>query len=126
MAEFKEVMRQFDRMCWYYQREHECPMGCPMSGVNISQCRKIAFECPESVEKTVMTWAEDHPVVYPTWKEWLISMGVVIEREVGTTIELPDGSFYETNKKMCTLINLDKPIPADVAQRIGVEPKEGV
>ena len=57
---FQEVMKQFDRMCWYYQRNNECPMGCPMNGVNISQCRKIAFTEPKTTEKTVMDWAADH------------------------------------------------------------------
>lgn len=100
MAEWMEVMSQFDRMCSYYQREHECPMGCPMIGVNISQCRKIAFEYPDSVEEIVMSWATKHPEpVYPTWEEWLTTLGVQ--------------SFNE----------LSKPIPADIAEKLGIEPK---
>ena len=103
MAEhsFQEVMKQFDRMCWYYQQKRECPMACPMNGVNISQCRKIAFEEPKVTEQTVMQWAAEHPVVYPTWENWLTTLGVQ--------------SFNE----------LTKPIPADIAQKLGIEPKEG-
>lgn len=114
MAEWMEVMNQFNRMCWYYQRKHECPMGCPMNGVNISQCRKIAFECPDSVEETVMSWAEEHPEsVYPTWGEWLNEQAVVIKTiDNGALIFEPDAKMRQ-------------PIPADIAERLGIEPKEG-
>lgn len=102
MAEWMEVMNQFDRMCLYHQRKHECPMGCPMSGVNISQCRKIAFECPDSVERTVMSWAAEHPEpVYPTWGEYLHTL------------------HNEPSSR-----ELSKPIPADIAEKLGIEPKE--
>lgn len=98
MAEFQDVMKQFDRMCWYYQRKRECPMGCPMNGVNISQCRKVAFEEPIVTEKTVMAWAAEHKEpVYPTWWDWLAAGG----------------------------LDPDDPIPADIAQKLGIEPKEG-
>lgn len=108
MAEWMEVMNQFNRMCWHYQREHKCPMECPMDGMNISQCRKIAFEWPDSVEDTVMSWAEEHPEpVYPTWFEWLMEIGVVS----------PERKYYHDW--------LLKPIPADIAEKLGVKPKEG-
>lgn len=107
MAEFLEVHRQFDRMCWYYQRKCECPMGCPMNGVNISQCRKIAFELPEVTEKTVMSWAAEHPApTYPSWYRWLIMMGAI-------------GSVEDL------FSDLQREIPADIAQKLGIEPKEG-
>lgn len=103
MAEFQEVHRQFDRMCWYYRRKCECPMGCPMDGMNISQCRKIAFECPDSVENTVMSWAAEHPEpVYPTWNKYLY-------KKFGHT----------------TYARLNDPIPADIAEKLGIEPKDG-
>ena len=111
MAEFQEVMKQFDRMCSHYQREHECPMGCTMSGVNISQCRKIAFECPDSVERTVMSWAAEHQVVYPTWGEWFL-----------TTCQVPLTSDLRHNDWETLL---GSHIPADIAEKLGIEPKEG-
>ena len=115
MAEWMDVMNQFNRMCWYYQRKDECPMGCPMNGVNISQCRKIAFECPEVTEKTVMDWATEHPeLVYPNWSQWLISIGV-IPKEI-------DISQYHAIIEL----GLIKPIPADIAEKLGIEPKEDI
>ena len=105
---FQEVMKQFDRMCWYYQQKRECPMACPMKGMNISQCRKIAFEEPKVAEQTVMQWAAEHPKpVYPTWAEYLTSIGVY-----------PKGwEMYQTPLK--------SEIPADIAQKLGLKPKEG-
>jgi hypothetical protein len=94
-------------------------MGCPMNGVNISQCRKIAFELPEVTEKTVMSWAAEHPVVYPMWCEWLAEKGVVdvarmpVDYSGGIVTEIkPSGKMYAH-------------IPADIAEKLGIEPKEG-
>jgi hypothetical protein len=83
-----------------------------MNGVNISQCRKIAFESPYSVERTVMSWAAEHPApVYPTWGEWLMSIGVI--------------NGVHPHGAIDALGNLKQPIPADIAQKLGIEPKEG-
>lgn len=125
MAEFKEVMKQFDRMCWHYQQKHECPMACPMNGVNISQCRKIAFEEPEVMEKTVMAWAAEHPEpVYPTWAEWLISMGLI---EYKASFEnVWHGDCNVTNGIIKALnAKAEQRIPADTAEKLGLQPKEG-
>ena len=116
MAEWMEVMNQFDRMCSYYQREDECPMGCPMSGVNISQCRKIAFECPDSVERTVMSWAAEHPVIYPTWYEWLEAAGIVCKAKSEYS------QIYDT---VLPTPKMFDPIPADIAEKLGIKPKVG-
>ena len=109
MAEFQEVMEQFDRMCWYYQRKRECPMACPMNGVNISQCRKVAFEEAKVTEKTVMAWAAEHPEpVYPTWAEWLKIHGI---------IGIDNGRPYVSQRAYDN-------IPTDIAQKLGIETKE--
>lgn len=125
MAEFLEVHRQFDRMCRYYQRKRECPMACPMIGVNISECRKIAFEEPDVTEKTVMSWAAEHPEpVYPTWLEYLA-------RYCGAPrkIDLVPVGFAEEVHGVLpeTYIHwlMTHRIPADTAQKLGLQPKEG-
>jgi hypothetical protein len=102
MAEFSEVIKQFKRMCWYYSRDNgqkSCPICTSYPNCNIGQCRKIAFEKPALFAVTVMRWAAEHPVVYPTWENWLTTLGVQ--------------SFNE----------LSKPIPADIAQKLGIEPR---
>lgn len=126
MAEFQDVMKQFDRMCWYYQRKRECPMGCPMNGVNISQCRKVAFEEPIVTEKTVMAWAAEHPEPkYPTWLEWLHDLGLIVQREGTFTEYGPNESFSAIKKVDILTIEGYQSIPADIAQKLGIEPKEG-
>lgn len=103
MAEhsFQEVMRQLNRLCSHYQNCGE--NGCPM----FDECGNIGAHCSDPkhsyrIEKTVMSWAAEHPEqVYPTWEEWLTTLGVQ--------------SYNE----------LSKPIPADIAQKLGIQPKEG-
>ena len=103
MAEYNDVIKQFKRMCWYYSRDKgqkSCPMCTSYPNCNIGQCRKIAFEKPAHFAATVMRWAAEHPVVYPTWENWLTTLGVQ--------------SFNE----------LSEPIPADIAEKLGIKPKE--
>ena len=103
MMEYGDVMKEFKRMCLYYTNKSKCPMGCPMSGCNISQCRKIAFQCPAEFASTVMAWAAEHPEpVYPTWYEFL-------------------GDVYPASWDLIA----NKRVPADIAQKLGIEPKEG-
>lgn len=52
------------------------------------------------IEETVIQWAEENPApVYPTLYEWLRSIGLANHRMID-------------------------PIPADIAQKLGVKPKE--
>jgi len=106
MAEYGVVIKEARRMCWHYtQSGHhdKCPM---YPACNASQCRKIAFERPVDFEIRVMVWAAEHPEpVYPTWTEYFRMIGL-----------FPAWSGHEI---------LDHtPIPADIAKRLGVEPKE--
>ena len=121
MAEYNDVIKQFKRMCWYYSRDKgqkSCPICMSYPNCNIGQCRKIAFEQPACFKDVVMAWAAEHPEpVYPTWKEWLEEQRVVVHfdsvSEKGTKVK-----WELTNKSNCR-------IPADIAQLLGIEPKEG-
>lgn len=127
MAEYTEVIKQFKRMCKSVTlmkcTRGECPiaMGCE----NIGQCRKAAFERPLDFEKRVMDWAAEHPEpVYPTWEEWLQSIGVMESstrlKELCQRQLLIDGiPAYAV-----PTVKVLKPIPADIAQKLGIEPKE--
>ena len=112
MAEYSEVIKQFKRMC----NNGHCATatGCPMyPSCNIGQCRRVAFERPSDFEKRVMAWAAEHPEpVYPSWYAWLANMNVV-------PIELPPDQAV-----MVTDIGLLKKIPADIAEKLGIQPKE--
>ena len=102
MAEFVDVLRQFDRMCKANAGCFNCPLHEP-DGVS-DRCSINAFvNDSERIECEVMSWAAEHPEpVYPTWAAWLAEKFGYDLREI----------MYE-------------PIPADIAQKLGIEPKEG-
>lgn len=114
MAEFSDVIKQFKRMCWYYGRDKKqksCPICTSYPNCNIGQCRKIAFEQPTCFEDVVMAWAAEHPVFYPTWGEYLCSIGLIRDCHSGAEVA-------------CRLF--DNSIPADIAEKLGIEPKEDI
>ena len=94
--QLSEFMQGFDRMCYFYNRKNECPMGCPMNGVNISQCRKIVFEQPYTAEETVSNWVKEHQKP-PTWREWLGSHGITVRCDGSLEFDRPSDA--------------DKPVP---------------
>lgn len=113
MAEFKEVMKQWRRMC--EKNRIDCMMFCPICAN--PTCGELAEATDEDIRKAedkVMLWAAEHPEpVYPTWWEWLFSIGAVT-RKVKPDVA---SELIETG--------LLDPIPADTAKRLGIEPKEG-
>lgn len=107
MAEFKEVCKQWRRMCGEIQRcsaeKNECcAMHCALG--NNPFCGEVPNATDkdlENAEAVIMKWAKYNPEpVYPTWENWLTTLGVQ--------------SFNE----------LSKPIPADIAEKLGIAPKE--
>ena len=106
MAEFVDVFRQFSRMCKANVGCFNCPLN--NSDSVSDECTVDAFaKDPERIEREVMKWAAEHPEpVYPTWVEWFRQIGVV---------EPTQKCFHDW---------LLKPIPADIAQKLGITPKE--
>lgn len=116
MAEhsFQEVMKQVYRMC----RAHSDCKNCPLDIMNC--CGNIGSHCceplqAERIERATMQWAEEHPEpVYETWFEYLLRIGVIPE------IAPADGLYQ------CIVERIKhKPIPADIAEKLGLEPKNG-
>ena len=104
MADFVQTMKDWHRMC----------AGIHCAGCEIyDYCEGVPNADADKIQRIVTAWAAEHPVVYPTWWEWLASIGAVTRKVT------PDAAS--------TLIDtgvLD-PIPADIAQKMGIEPKEG-
>lgn len=118
MAEFQDVTKQWKRMCSKYWRITTCH-GCPVAeyGQAYEYCKAIPDIDFVKMEELVMTWAAEHPEpVYPTWKEWLEEQRVVVHfdsaNEKGKKVK-----WELTNKSNC-------PIPADIAEKLGIKPKE--
>ena len=124
MAEFQEVMRQLNRMCSCY---HYCDdSGCPL----FDECGNIGSHSSNPkqamrIEKIVMSWAAEHPEpVYPTWGDWLISVGSARKIPTGIPFELPDGKIVDSPLE--TVVAVNTPIPSALAQKLGLRPKEDV
>ena len=106
---FLDVMHQFQRMCHKHITDR-C-VGCPMSCVNIAQCRKYAFEHPKVFESRVLEWAGNNPEpIYPTWGQWFITQNLITIDRSGHYLP---GDLFETR------------IPEWVGTRLGIEPENG-
>ena len=115
MAEFQEVMRQWGRYCKGYTENHndDCD-GCPFE-INGS-CNSYAkdnAQYAEQIEKHIMSWAAEHTIVYPTWCEWLTDVGAI-----------PKVISWDEPLVEAVYDAIQNPIPADIAQKLGIEPKE--
>ena len=114
MADFVQTMRDWRRMCKAMGQDDEYN-ACQQCELEYCGCPAIYDkECDGAdwglVENLVTAWAKENPEpVYPTWWSWLINEGVI---EKGSTYT---GAFDQLKTKS---------IPADIAEKLGVEPKE--
>lgn len=123
MAKFVEVMRQAKRMCESFSDGHcsECPIGDADAlecGITVTS----EMDC-EEVERRVMQWAAEHPeLVYPTWDEWQNSTFP------DAAIDITPCTFGSYDRFKCSETPCDKcmkrQIPADIAEKLGIKPKE--
>lgn len=121
MAEFHEVVKEFNRMDRTFRRDCK---DCPMPGQNIGQCRKLLLENPETYGPIVMHWAADHPEPkYPTWEEWWRETFPNADRKLCLRI------FGLRKMQECPVLKCDEcraqPIPAEIANKLGIKPKGG-
>lgn len=113
MAEFQEVMRQFDRMCKAHAGCVDCPLA--IKGTVETKCGVGSFvDEPEYIEREVMSWAAEHPEpVYPTWYEVMAKLSVIDGRLGDKTLgeHVIEGLIHHR-------------IPADIAHKLGIKPKD--
>lgn len=117
MAEFVQTMKDWRRLCDAHTGDGDVCQRCPLGKVT-NGCVAIYEDEMDyaGIEREVERWAAEHPEpVYPTWREWLLEMGVYRKRI------LCDGvAQIETDMlKECS------PIPANIAEKLGLKPKEG-
>lgn len=124
MSEFTDVMRQAKRMCESFSDGHcsECPIGNAKAlecGITVTS----GMDC-EEVESRVMQWAAEHPEpVYPTWDEWQKSVFP------DAAIDMTPCAFGSRDRLNCFLEKKcstckEQQIPADIAEKLGIKPKE--
>ena len=113
MAGFQEVCKHLKRMCERYG--NNC-IKCPLDDkdfCDLSAGDRTA-ETYKKAEEIIMSWAAEHPEPkYPTWGEYLASIGVMKPAKLDEAYEVWFTQLYSTK------------IPADIAEKLGIEPKEG-
>lgn len=121
MAEFKEVMKQWKRLCnWMDNKYSPDPICnyCPLAKIVNGGCSAV-YELYndydyDKMAEVIMKWAEENPEpVYPAWGDWLEEMGLICWEDSGDGVH----SVMVPKFKMCTKI------PADIAEKLGIEPK---
>lgn len=119
MAEFQNIIRQLNRLCEVNRATNNCANTCPLAllhkkYLDAPSCKDELFVHTKEVEQVVTEWAKENPEpVYPSWGEWLVEQGMAIAEKAK-----PSGINYKTT----TMVK--RRIPADIAQKLGIEPKE--
>ena len=122
MAEFQEVIKQWGRMCDGHvcaiEDVEKCPEKlCPIAGLHDGfPCEEDpkcwTDECAKQFEDIVMAWAAENPEpVYPTWREYIYDYCVK---------QNPD--LRGCNDYQFVAVFMGQPIPADIAQKLEIEP----
>lgn len=110
MAEFENVMTGFARMCKYMMNQgcRDCPLE--LKGFCEKRIHSYTQEDIQEAEEIIAKWVAEHPESeYPTWYEWLSTTPFMEKVRCGS------GTYKVYNWK--------KPIPADIAEKLGIEPK---
>ncbi|HIV27498.1 MAG TPA: hypothetical protein IAA64_05985 [Candidatus Ornithocaccomicrobium faecavium] len=123
MAEFTKVMRWFKKM---HERNRLLPDcgDCALGNGPISKCRKMLQEHPEECARVIEQYAAEHlEPRYPTRREW----------QQANFPDAADGvhpcAFMSMLDADCIGFPVcnpcrDRPIPADIAEKLGIKPKE--
>lgn len=124
MAQFVEVMKQARRICLGHPGDcYECPLyDDEWSGCRFDLTEEYLYD--DTTERIVLKWAEEHPEqVYPSWKEWQNSMFPNADVSI-----LPCWFTPKTTAKCNAIQNCsgcrNRPIPAEIAEKLGIKPKE--
>lgn len=106
MAEFQEVMRQWVRV----RKATKC-CGEENNMLAVYPLEAYDDTLIANIEKNVMSWAAEHPEpVYPSFAKYLEQFGIIIRRDGAL-----EADFFKAHE----------PMSADIAQKLGIEPKEG-
>lgn len=126
MAEFTEVIKQYNRMM---HPVTSC-RACPLSNICYrTECNHMLVEEPADVEKIVMQWAAKHPEpkpVYPTWEEWQMEMFPgcsSINLIKPCTFMKREDAYPNCWKDPRACVDCAKQqIPPDIAEKLGIKP----
>lgn len=124
MAEFAEIMRQARRLCAAHGgicNDSNCPLD------NGEACRlniDLDGEDYNELERIIMDWAAEHPEpVYPSWKEAWNELFPQAKYIPCPVLYFGVGAC-DHDDKFCVNCK-SRPIPAEIAEKLGIRPKEG-
>lgn len=120
MTNFTQTMRNWQRMCKYFDKhyEDECCRICLIHNCDAIWAMDEATDWGK-IEEIVNTWAAEHPEPkYPTWREYLRKMGLTTPKSVYFSNE--DGAGVKLEDDLAE--KADQPIPAEIATALGLEP----
>lgn len=129
MAEFVEVARAAKRMC----KAYPACIGCPAGGEFEDGCAIHLGISNENeyakFENIVMQWAKEHSEPqYPTWDEWQTNTFPGVINQLKPCHFVPPKERKTIAGINCLNISCVecryKPIPADIAKKLGIKPKE--
>lgn len=124
MSEFTDVMRQARRMC---KAQEDCE-SCPLWNTANFFCKldTTCYSDDSAIESIIMQWATEHPEhpepSYPTWLEWQNSTFPDAHKFV-KPCEFGRRDRFKCEDKTCYQC-VREPIPADIAEKLGIKPKE--
>ena len=129
MSDFVKTMRNWRRMCNAFDKQYgnDCCKYCPLD--HQKSCGGI-WEMPENtdwrlLQEKVDAWAAENPEPqYPTWAEWLKEQDIL-------TVDVRPRASSTTSSSSTYIQNVStkpafyRPIPADIAEKLGLKPKGG-
>ena len=120
MAEFADVGIQLSISC---QSEETCD-SCILSEKFCSKSRaQRTRDVYETAEAIVMQWSKEHPEPqYPTWQEWL-AKNSILEVTLTPVTSSTTSESKQYIQKIRMMPNFYKPIPATIAEQLGIKPK---
>ena len=113
MAEFADVMRQWVRV------RKATASSAEENVLSVYPLEEYDDALIADIEKNVMQWAAEHPEpVYPTWGEWFVEHGYLVDGWQNAT-----NAAWMANTALSIFM---EPIHADIAEKLGVTEKLGV
>lgn len=118
MSDFVQMMKDWRRMC----KDRNCGSCNLKDSCNIDPEYRTDTDI-RKIDTKVKIWAAEHPEpVYPTWIEWLMKCGVLMPTMDTDIVFSEDGKHLVTGVRFT--LKAYEPMPADLAQKLGTEPKE--
>lgn len=128
MAEFAEVMRQANRICVRHEKCNDCPLAHQIDkftncDLNLTPC-DFTDETILQIEVKVNQWAAENPEPqYPTWREWQQANFPNKSSAIRPCENISCTDAHCSDYKGCGDC-ANQPIPADIAEKLGIKPKE--